>query len=928
METNVLTLNGGSLLGNSQLLSVPLPSLEFVPLTASQAVSPLLNLRSAEKAGLERVTSSPVLQSERQVSHNNQPFQQFSEIPLIFSRGERPFAPSLSASTQTLKTEKIALSSQETVLSGAAGITSSTPTLLDYNYSHDGSHGGDDLDGFPAVDPQQIQGVQGTVGESALTSLSNTFFLHSNPTATKTIYLDFDGHLLPANTAWTNSYNNGQAINAPAWSIDGDSSFNDTELARIQNIWQRVAEDYAPFDVNVTTELRDESYLTRSSQSDQIYGTRVLISPISSYFGNYGGIAYVGVFDFVGDYYKPALVFPEKLGPNDEKSIAEAISHEAGHNLGLGHDGTSSQGYYTGHGSGATGWAPIMGVGYYQQLTQWSKGEYSGASNQEDDLAIITTQNGFGYRIDDAGSTALAANDLGLLGTNVENSELIDVSQFGIIERNTDQDWFEFATGEGMVNLTVQSMTQAFINNGSSFTAEYLTPPSGSSNLDIWAGIYAADGTTLVAQSNPVDLLSANFTNLFLNAGTYYLAIDGVGKGDLVTGYSDYGSLGQYAISGTIVAPVVGSGITVSPTSGLTTTEAGGTATFTVVLNTQPTADVTIDIRSNDTTEGTVNISSLTFTASNWNQAQTVTVIGVDDSSVDGSIGYTIITDPASSSDPEYDGLDASDVSVVNEDNDSPTINYFHAISGNLVGGNVDYFIDPTVTGDYTATHNSDNIYQEITEGLISAGRRKTLSGVDYYQWDFGVLAGADSFAVEAFRDANSEGDDFAFEYSTNGGATWTALATVNSSSKQVYQVDLSASPVSGETLVRVIDTNRSPKNFSRETLHVDWLYFQSGSGAASARDSLTGSNGAGILTGKQEFPDIFVLGNGAEPPSDEAGIPELAIDDFNLGKAADYASLASSSGLPGGTEIFSNDGLADISQNVATSGILPTPFN
>ena len=35
-------------------------------------------------------------------------------------------------------------------------------------------------------------------------------------------------------------------------------------------------------------------------------------------------------------------------------------------------------------------------------------------------------------------------------------------------------------------------------------------------------------------------------------------------------------------------------GITVTPTAGLTTTEAGGTATFTVVLNTQPTADVTI----------------------------------------------------------------------------------------------------------------------------------------------------------------------------------------------------------------------------------------------------------------------------------------------------------------------------------------------
>ena len=64
---------------------------------------------------------------------------------------------------------------------------------------------------------------------------------------------------------------------------------------------------------------------------------------------------------------------------------------------------------------------------------------------------------------------------------------------------------------------------------------------------------------------------------------------------------------------------------------GLATTEAGGTATFTVVLNTQPTADVTIALSSSDTTEGTVGPASLTFTTANWNVAQTVTVTGVDD---------------------------------------------------------------------------------------------------------------------------------------------------------------------------------------------------------------------------------------------------------------------------------------------------------
>ena len=72
-------------------------------------------------------------------------------------------------------------------------------------------------------------------------------------------------------------------------------------------------------------------------------------------------------------------------------------------------------------------------------------------------------------------------------------------------------------------------------------------------------------------------------------------------------------------------------GVTVTPTSGLTTTEAGGTATFTVVLTSQPTASVTMGLSSSNTAEGTVSPSSLTFTSANWNTAQTVTVTGVDD---------------------------------------------------------------------------------------------------------------------------------------------------------------------------------------------------------------------------------------------------------------------------------------------------------
>ena len=110
--------------------------------------------------------------------------------------------------------------------------------------------------------------------------------------------------------------------------------------------------------------------------------------------------------------------------------------------------------------------------------------------------------------------------------------------------------------------------------------------------------------------------------------------------------------------------------IIISPTTGLTTTELGGTASFTVVLSIQPTVDVTIGLSSSDTTEGTVSPDTLTFTSDNWSTGQTVTVTGLDDLVADGNIVYTVITAPATSDDPTYNGNNASDVAVTNADND------------------------------------------------------------------------------------------------------------------------------------------------------------------------------------------------------------------------------------------------------------------
>ncbi len=135
------------------------------------------------------------------------------------------------------------------------------------------------------------------------------------------------------------------------------------------------------------------------------------------------------------------------------------------------------------------------------------------------------------------------------------------------------------------------------------------------------------------------------------------------------------------ASSASITGNIPGS-ITIAPTAGLMTAESGLSANFTIVLNSAPTSNVTIPISSSNTAEGTVSTTSLTFTPANYNTPQTVFVNGVNDVVVDGSISYKILTGNAISTDVNYNGLDPSDVEVINADNDSIGITV-SSISGN-----------------------------------------------------------------------------------------------------------------------------------------------------------------------------------------------------------------------------------------------------
>jgi len=378
-----------------------------------------------------------------------------------------------------------------------------------------------------------------------LAPLDQTFFLHSRPGAARTVYINFRGAQL-SGTAWNGS---GTTLNALPFDLDGiPYSFTAAELERIQYIWQRVAEDFAPFDVDVTTDPPPADRLTRSGSSDTVFGTTVLVTSRSGVYScNCGGVAYIGIFDDTTNYYKPALVFYDALGAGNERYVAEAVSHEAGHNMGLLHDGFSGGSYYSGHGSGATGWAPIMGVGYYQPLVQWSKGEYATANNVQDDYGVMAS-NGLPLRADDHGNTSGAATPLA--GSSAGG--ITALAAEGVIERPSDVDWFSFASSAGAMSFSV-------------------TPAVRSANLDLL--IELRDGTgKLLASANPVDALPASISHVAPLAGTFYLTVQGVGRGDPANGgYSDYGSVGQYAVAGTVPSasgqpPVASAGAT--PTSG------------------------------------------------------------------------------------------------------------------------------------------------------------------------------------------------------------------------------------------------------------------------------------------------------------------------------------------------------------------------
>ena len=410
-------------------------------------------------------------------------------------------------------------------------------------------------------------------GNPAVSAIADTdtFNLESRPGSANVLYLNFVGGTID-NPNWY-----ATPIVAEAFSVDSDpTTFSPQDLAAVKEVFLRVAEKYAPFDIDVTTSA---DVLAASARHET-----VMITPTSSWLGGAGGICYVGVFGM--PEYDPCWTFSTSVG-NNPQYIADDATHELGHSLGLDHHGefdtsgdiTSS--YALGAGSGATSWGPIMGAPYNSNMVGWFDGPTSyntAAQGTQDDIALIAQTTGIALAIDEApGTTASTVQFNQVLAGGVAT-----VNTAGLITGGTTPDVDDYLM---LVNGPALDLT--------------VSPAAIGANLAFHVRVLQPDGTVLFDQSavGPVPVAVSLSS---LASGNYYLEISGDGSTcdpTVSTGASQcilsaiapiYSSAGRYQITGTYDAQA-GSGVpdTTAPTIAITepTGDSPLSGTVTVAAN-------------------------------------------------------------------------------------------------------------------------------------------------------------------------------------------------------------------------------------------------------------------------------------------------------------------------------------------------------
>ncbi len=335
--------------------------------------------------------------------------------------------------------------------------------------------------------------------------------MNSYPEARPAVYLDFDG----------------QVVKGTGWNWEGTINAAPSGLteAQVTEIFNRVAEDFRIFNLNITTD--PDVYL----KAPIAQRARIIVTPSYQWYGHAGGVAFVNSFTWGDD--TPAWVFTTLLD-NNAKYIAEATSHEIGHTLGLYHQSTYNRSceliteYAEGKGDGETGWAPIMGVAYYKNFTTWTYGpSIEGCKQMQNDIAIISRGiSKIGLRSDDHGGTRFESTKLFL------SSNTVSVS--GLINEAEDNDYFQLQLTRKS-RLTIKAYPSRLDENNT------------GANMDMKLTLVRNNGDTVLS-ADPKENLSSSIDTM-LNAGTYFISVDGTSNANV----SDYGSLGQYFLNAIVI---------------------------------------------------------------------------------------------------------------------------------------------------------------------------------------------------------------------------------------------------------------------------------------------------------------------------------------------------------------------------------------
>jgi hypothetical protein len=386
--------------------------------------------------------------------------------------------------------------------------------------------------------------------------------LSSKPGAAHSIYLDFDGHFEPtwASDGWTFSN-----VTTTPFDTNGNTSFlTVSERWKINEIWQRVAEDFAPFDVNVTTidpggwDLADGRLMrvafgghktdmtvapnSANSQASWNANANSGYASIGSFSNGEPNVCYVFTADIIDWANNNTFDWNDRamLG-REAEYMANVASHEVGHTMNLVHNHVfDSQGNVTDwYDPGTADRTPMMGESISSDRTTWAYAQYDAFRFNygwfsysiplfQDDLATLTSQ--LGQRADDHGGTVWTAKPLGGSRFSLGSSSF---SANGIIETMADADYFSFYTTGGTVNLNlnVAAVGANLDARLELYQLRWILHPTG--------GLIQVPVT--IASAAPSNSLGASLS-VYVGAGTYYIAVKSQGT---------YGDLGQYTLTGT-----------------------------------------------------------------------------------------------------------------------------------------------------------------------------------------------------------------------------------------------------------------------------------------------------------------------------------------------------------------------------------------